>query len=100
MEEQAQEVKQAFDLFDTDGSGFIDYGELESAMTALGFEATEDELKQLIKATDVDDDVFEGQGEIEYDEFLILMKSKMLEEDTKDKMVKAYKLIDKNGTGW
>ena len=33
------EIKEAFDLFDTDGGGTIDPGELKAAMTSLGFEA-------------------------------------------------------------
>jgi len=37
-EEQIQEIKDAFNLFDTDGSGSIDAKELHVAMTALGFE--------------------------------------------------------------
>ena len=37
-QEQKQEIKEAFDLFDTDGSGEIDSKELKVAMRALGFE--------------------------------------------------------------
>ena len=37
-EEQKQEIREAFDLFDTDGSGTIDAKELKVAMRALGFE--------------------------------------------------------------
>ena len=37
-EEQKQEIREAFDLFDTDGSGTIDSKELKVAMRALGFE--------------------------------------------------------------
>lgn len=37
-DEQKQEIKEAFDLFDTDGSGEIDSKELKVAMRALGFE--------------------------------------------------------------
>jgi len=36
-EEQIAELKEAFSLFDTDGSGAIDYRELKAAMHALGF---------------------------------------------------------------
>lgn len=37
-EEQKQEIKEAFDLFDTEGVGYIDSKELKVAMRALGFE--------------------------------------------------------------
>ena len=37
-EEQKQEIREAFDLFDTDKSGSIDYHELKVAIRALGFD--------------------------------------------------------------
>ena len=40
-EEQKNEIKEAFDLFDTDGSGSIDDKEMKVAMRALGFEPNE-----------------------------------------------------------
>jgi len=39
-EEQKQEIKEAFDLFDSEKTGKIDYHELKVAMRALGFENT------------------------------------------------------------
>ena len=53
-EEQKQEIKEAFDLFDTDGSGSIDSKELKVAMRALGFEPKKEEIQKMI--SDVDDD--------------------------------------------
>ena len=38
-EDEVEEIKEAFDLFDTDGSGSIDPKELRAAMSSLGFEA-------------------------------------------------------------
>ena len=38
-EDEIDEIKEAFDLFDTDGSGSIDPKELRAAMQSLGFEA-------------------------------------------------------------
>ena len=37
-DEQKQEIKEAFELFDTDKTGTIDYHELKVAMRALGFD--------------------------------------------------------------
>jgi len=36
-QDQVEEIKEAFDLFDTDGSGSIDVNELKVAMKALGW---------------------------------------------------------------
>lgn len=72
-EEQKQEIKEAFDLFDTDGSGRIDAKELKVAMRALGFEPRKEEIKKMI--ADVDR---EGTGTIEFHDFLELMTVKMV----------------------
>jgi centrin-1 len=47
-EKQKKDIKEAFDLFDADGSGVIDIKELKVALRALGFEPKKDEIKKLI----------------------------------------------------
>src|SRR5690554_6033127 len=64
-EEQIEVLKQAFDLFDQDGSGMIDARELKEAMKALGFEVTNADVKTMIKEIDKD-----NSGTIELDEFI------------------------------
>ena len=51
-EEQKQEIREAFDLFDADGSGTIDVKELKVAMRALGFEPKKEEIKKMIQGWD------------------------------------------------
>ena len=51
-EEQKQEIREAFDLFDPDGSGTIDAKELKVAMRALGFEPKKEEIKKMIADID------------------------------------------------
>ena len=72
-EEQRQEIKEAFDLFDTEGSGQIDAKELKVAMRALGFEPKKEEVRKMI--ADVDR---EGKGYIDFQDFLDLMTVKMV----------------------
>merc|ERR1712224_803629 len=91
---QKQEIKEAFDLFDTDGSGNIDVKELTIAMKALGCEPKPGEIEKMI--SEVDDD---GGGEIGFDEFLKMMTNKILNKDPKDDMIKAFKLFDDDQTG-
>ena len=38
-EDEIEEIREAFNLFDTDGSGKIDPRELKAAMQSLGFES-------------------------------------------------------------
>ena len=88
-EEQKQEIREAFDLFDTDGSQTIDAKELKVAMRALGFEPNKDEIKKMI--ADIDKD---GNGTIEFDEFLAMMTAKMGERDSREEIMKAFRLFD------
>ena len=93
-EEQRQEIKEAFDLFDTDGSGTIDAKELKVAMRALGFEPKKEDIKRMISELDV-----EGNGVIEFNQFLDLMTTKMAERDPREEMLKAFRLFDEDETG-
>merc|ERR1711974_5014 len=72
-EEQLDEIREAFSLFDSDASGAIDVRELRAAMRALGFEVKNEELKKMV--SDVDND---GNGTIEFVEFLGMMTGKMV----------------------
>ena len=64
-EEQKQEIREAFDLFDTDKSGSIDYHELKVAIRALGFDIKKEEVRRIMSEVDR-----EGTGTIEFPEFL------------------------------
>merc|ERR1719359_159691 len=93
-QKQTDEIKEAFDLFDADGSGSIDVKELTTAMKALGFEPVEAEIRKMIQ--DADDD---GGGTIGFEEYLKMMTDKILNKDPKHEAKKAFKLFDKSGTG-
>ncbi len=105
---------QAFKLFDTDGSGAIDEGELRDAMKALGFNAEKLEVIKMIAEIDKD-----GSGTIDFDEFLELMKKKMVicynfnkikyyliqkkkleEKNLEEEIEKAFQFFDDNNEGF
>src|SRR5688572_4066580 len=60
-----QDVKNAFDLFDSDRDGFVTHKEIERLCTFL----TADAAKQLISDVDVN-----GDGKVNFDEWLKAMK--------------------------
>merc|ERR1712182_178751 len=93
-EQQKVEVKEAFELFDTDGSGSIATGELKVAMKALGFEPKPGEIEKMIHS--VDDD---GDGEMDYDDFERMMEQKIINKDQKDDLLKAFAMFDDDKTG-
>ena len=61
--EEVAEIREAFDLFDVDGSGRIDVSELAAAMRGLGFEAKNATIYQMIAQVDAD-----ASGSIDFDE--------------------------------
>merc|ERR1712230_318902 len=88
-DQQIKEMREAFDLFDTDGGGTIDAAELETAMTALGFTPSKGEINKMVGDLDKD-----GDGTIDWDEFVLLMGGKMSDKDMKEDMIKAFKLLE------
>ena len=92
--EQIEEVKEAFNLFDVDSSGAISYKELRACMKALQIKVDKDELKKMILEVDADQ-----SGEIEFPEFLTMMTGKMAQNDSKDEILKVYKMFDVDGDG-
>ena len=72
-EEQRQEIKEAFDLFDTESSGVIDAKELKVAMRALGFEPKKEEIRRVLQEIDKS-----GEGFIRFEEFVDIMTHKMV----------------------
>uniref|UniRef100_A0A1I7VRM1 EF hand family protein n=1 Tax=Loa loa TaxID=7209 RepID=A0A1I7VRM1_LOALO len=68
-QEELEEYRQVFNVFDTDGSGAIGIDELESAMRNLGLEPQKNELEQIIEEVDQ-----MGNHEIDFHEFCDVMK--------------------------
>jgi centrin-1 len=93
-DDQIQEIREAFDLFDTDGSGTIDAKELKVAMRALGLDAKKDEIRRMIN--DIDKD---GSGTIDFNEFLNMMTARMGDRDSREEIVKVFRLFDDDETG-
>ena len=92
--EEIEEIREAFNLFDTDGSGSIDPRELKSAMQSLGFEAKNQTIYQMI--ADIDKD---NSGTIDFEEFLDMMTAKMSDKDTREDIQKVFNLFDDDQTG-
>ncbi|ORX75869.1 EF-hand protein [Anaeromyces robustus] len=93
-EEQKLEIKEAFELFDTDKDSALDYHELKVAMRALGFEVKKSEVLKILREHDKN-----GKGLIEYDDFYKIMVERILERDPMEEMKKAFHLFDEDNTG-
>lgn len=94
-EEQIAEFKEAFSLFDKDGDGTITTKELGTVMRSLGQNPTEAELQDMINEVDAD-----GNGTIDFPEFLTMMARKMKETDSEEEIREAFRVFDKDGNGF
>ncbi|KAF3456922.1 hypothetical protein FNV43_RR01576 [Rhamnella rubrinervis] len=94
-EEQIVEFKEAFCLFDKDGDGCITIEELATVIRSLDQNPTEEELQDMINEVDAD-----GNGTIEFAEFLNLMAKKMKETDAEEELREAFKVFDKDQNGY
>ncbi|XP_060071950.1 neo-calmodulin-like [Ylistrum balloti] len=90
-EEQLEEYKAAFAMFDTDNSGSITIDEMMTVMTDLGQCPSAEELKEELEKMDINND-----GSIEFHEFLSTLKKMASEEELKE----CFQLFDKEGNGY
>lgn len=62
--DRRQQIRDQFQVFDKDQSGTIDRNELRGAMSALGFEPSDEEFMRMFMDMDTD-----GNGQVEFDEY-------------------------------
>ena len=78
-----------------DGDGTITTQELGTVMRSLGQNPTEAELQDMINEVDAD-----GNGTIDFPEFLTMMARKMRDTDSEEEIKEAFKVFDKDGNGF
>ena len=96
-DEARAEYQEAFNMFDKDLNGSIEAKEFGDVMRALGHNPTDDELAEMVAGIDAD-----GNGEIDFDEFLAMMLKQIENGDGRDadaEMMAAFKMFDIDGGG-
>jgi len=76
-------------------AGSITTKELGTVMRSLGQNPTEAELQDMISEVDVD-----GNGTIDFPEFLNLMARKMKDTDSEEELKEAFRVFDKDQNGF
>ena len=90
-----EEIKEAFNLFDTEGKGSIDVRELKAAFRALGFQVKKAEIRQMF--IDMDKDL--GSALVTYDEFVEMVTPRMQNRDSREEIMKVFALFDDDNKG-
>ncbi|KAH0788747.1 centrin [Histomonas meleagridis] len=93
-EEQKQEIREAFDQFDSDGSGSIDAKELKVALRALGFDLSREEVREMIAKV-----AGKNSPSIDFSQFTEIVGEKILQRDPLDEILKTFELFDKDRNG-
>mmetsp|Transcript_53403 Transcript_53403/g.155696 ORF Transcript_53403/g.155696 Transcript_53403/m.155696 type:complete len:167 (-) Transcript_53403:77-577(-) len=93
MQDEIEEMKEAFDLFDVDGSQRINPRDLRSCMQALNLRRNQVVLHIL---SDLER---QGAQPLDFGRFVDLMSAKMGERDTREDVSKVFRLFDDDRTG-
>nr|CCC95912.1 unnamed protein product [Trypanosoma congolense IL3000] len=94
-EKHKAQLREAFDLFDADGTGRINSQDLKVAFCALGYEVSKQELAQLLRQVGAP-----ASGVIDFNDFYSVIVAKMTQRENRAEAVRAFKLIDMEEKGY
>lgn len=109
-EEQREEISEAFNLFDLDKDGYIDYHELKVAMKALGFDLPKNEILGLLNTHGTQTTTTKRGPQaqtqtqpprrlLSFQAFQNLMAQRILSRDPREEIDRAFELFDEGGKG-
>ncbi len=90
-QDEIDEIRQAFDLFDTNQTGKIDPKELKAAMQSLGFDTKNPTIFQMISELDTPDS--QKKGGIDFDTFVEAINNKLGDKETKEGIRRIFNLF-------
>jgi len=93
-EDQIEDLKLAFEMFDEKEQGFLTKADLQSVCDKYGIKANASAVADMFKEADVT-----NQGKIGFPEFMSMMTRKMKEADSEDELTEAFRVFDPYGDG-
>ena len=99
-EEQIDELREAFALFDKSGDGLINVNEMQVIMRSIGQNPSEEEIIEIM--TEVDPSAAESK-QTDFEGFLKLMRKKLNNEgggEMDEEMFEAFKTYDRQSRGY
>ncbi|EAY02858.1 EF hand family protein [Trichomonas vaginalis G3] len=91
-DKESEELRQAFNLFDTDGAGIIKAEEIRVVLAVLGFNPTYEEVQDLIARHN------KGKlSEIAFEEFSEMILDKISELRPRSDLKRAFRKLDADG---
>ena len=89
-----KEFREIFNLVDKDKGGTISVQEVQDLMDMLGMQMSEAETRAMVAEIDLD-----GNGEIDFPEFLTMMLRKMNTGNVEKELKEVFTVFDQDGSG-
>ena len=81
-------------MYDSNKDGNVNSLELANILKAIDINASDEEIKDIITEMDL-----EGNGEINFENFVSIVKRREKDVDNEEEVLNAFKLFDKEGNG-
>lgn len=95
--DDVQSFKAAFEVFDHDKTGEISYVDFPNAVRAIGFNPTNNQVVEVLKAANKGE-----KDKINFDEFVDMLGkfNECRKEDAEESLREAFKKFDRDGNGY
>jgi len=94
-DEEFENYKKTFIMYDKDGDGTVSTKELGAVMRSLGTNPDPEELEAMVDEADAD-----GSGSVDFGEFVEMMIKREAEKETPEDLKQAFRVFDKDGNGF
>ena len=85
---KGEEYKKVFESYSKGQEGNVNKQELANIFKAINIDASDEEIKEIIKKMDLED-----KKEINYDEFLTIINQREKDVDEEEEVLKAFKVL-------
>ena len=93
-QDQLDELREAFNLFDGGQKGFLDCRELKAAIRAIGYDIRKEQVRKMVC-----DNGKDPSEAILFDDFVAMMREKLHEKGTREDVLKIFELFDEERLG-
>lgn len=94
MDEQMEELRAAFDVFDVRGKGTIDARELKAAMRALGLDSSKTKASQILASIGKD-----GESKLSFSDFCTVLRDHLGQRSMREETERIFGLFERRGGG-
>ncbi|XP_071723115.1 calmodulin-like [Rutidosis leptorrhynchoides] len=94
-DDQIADFREAFCVIDKDSDGLITMEELANVIQSMGGHPSKEEVRIMISEVD-----FDGNGTIDFEEFLNLMGRQTKDHNEADELREAFKVFDRDQDGY